>query len=170
VNIPQVHIKKILYTTDLSDSALKAFAYAVSLANQFKAGLIILHVMADYQDIESKIASYIGKENVARLKEDNVKEVWQTLSGKRRDNVIIKDALSFISSNAGKEWDFETDEVLVLKGDAVEQIINVSREYNCDLIVMGTHGHGPVGEMLGSTARKVLRHSQVPVLTVRLDD
>jgi nucleotide-binding universal stress UspA family protein len=37
-----------------------------------------------------------------------------------------------------------------------------------DLIVMGTHGRGPIAHMLlGSVAEKVVRKSPCPVLTVR---
>ena len=37
-------IKKILYTTDLSQNARYAFGYAASLANRYDAGITILHV------------------------------------------------------------------------------------------------------------------------------
>jgi len=43
--VPQ--IKKILYATDLSENARYAFAYAASLANQYGAGVTILHVLED---------------------------------------------------------------------------------------------------------------------------
>ncbi len=171
MNIPDISIKKILYTTDLSDSALKAFAYAVSLANQYQAAITILHVMMDYSNMESRISRFIGKDNMDRLRENRMKEVWETLSGKRRENVMIKDALALFSDSASNDEagrGFVTDEVLVVKGNPVDQILAISRERDCDLIVMGTHGHGPIEDMIGSTARKVLRHSLIPVLAVRL--
>ena len=53
----------------------------------------------------------------------------------------------------------------------MEEILKQSQERNCDLIVMGTHGHGVIEEaIIGSTARKVLRRSKTPVLVVRLPD
>ena len=42
---PSVKIENILYATDLSDSARHAFSYALSLANMYKANLILLHVL-----------------------------------------------------------------------------------------------------------------------------
>ena len=48
MNLPTIQIKKILYATDLSESAVHAFAYAVSLANLYGAGISILHVLAEY--------------------------------------------------------------------------------------------------------------------------
>jgi len=46
-------IKKILYATDLSEGARRAFGYAASIANRFGAGVTTLHVIEDtspYQD------------------------------------------------------------------------------------------------------------------------
>jgi nucleotide-binding universal stress UspA family protein len=66
---------------------------------------------------------------------------------------------------------FVTDDIIVVRGNPVEEIIKCSKEKNCDLIVMGTHGHGTLADaMIGSTARRVLRRSLKPVLVVRLPD
>jgi nucleotide-binding universal stress UspA family protein len=40
--LPKVDIKRILYATDLSESARHAFAYAVSLANLYGASITLL--------------------------------------------------------------------------------------------------------------------------------
>ena len=48
MDLPDVQIKKILYATDLSESAVYAFAHAVSLATLYGAGITILHVLAEY--------------------------------------------------------------------------------------------------------------------------
>ena len=47
MNLPNIQIKKILYATDLSETAVHSFAYAVSLANMYDAGITILHVLAE---------------------------------------------------------------------------------------------------------------------------
>jgi len=60
---------------------------------------------------------------------------------------------------------------IVVRGNPVEEILKYSEEKNCDLIVMGIHGHGTlVDAMMGSTARRVLRRSKKPVLVVRLPE
>ena len=64
---------------------------------------------------------------------------------------------------------FVTDDVIVERGNPVEEILKHSKDRNCDLIVMGTHGQGTLEDvMLGSTARRVIRRSKIPVLVVRL--
>lgn len=53
-------------------------------------------------------------------------------------------------------------------GHAAEVIAKHANEDGFDLLVMGSHGHGTLGNLvLGSVATKVLAHSKVPVLMVR---
>jgi len=59
---------------------------------------------------------------------------------------------------------------LVADGLPAEEIVRVSQERHCDLIVMGTHGRGGVAHLLlGSVAEKVVRIAPCAVLTVRPD-
>jgi nucleotide-binding universal stress UspA family protein len=58
--------------------------------------------------------------------------------------------------------------VSVVVGSPFVEIIRYARAQQVDLIVMGTHGRGPVEHMLlGSVAEKVVRKASCPVLTVR---
>jgi nucleotide-binding universal stress UspA family protein len=53
-------------------------------------------------------------------------------------------------------------------GSPFYEIVRYAEEQQIDLIVIGTHGRGPIGHMLlGSVAEKVVRKSPCPVLTVR---
>jgi nucleotide-binding universal stress UspA family protein len=57
-------------------------------------------------------------------------------------------------------------ETLVITGDSAEQVLNTARGLDIDLIIMGTHGRKGLGHLvLGSVAEKVVRESQIPVLT-----
>jgi len=41
--------------------------------------------------------------------------------------------------------------------------------FNCDMIIMGTHGKGILGHtFLGSTAKKVLRRTRKPIFIIPL--
>jgi nucleotide-binding universal stress UspA family protein len=52
-------------------------------------------------------------------------------------------------------------------GTIAEEILNEADELDTDLIVMGTHGHGAMYNLLvGSAAKAVLKHSARPVLLV----
>jgi nucleotide-binding universal stress UspA family protein len=59
-------------------------------------------------------------------------------------------------------------EAVVLQGVPFAEIIKASKEYDIDLIVLGTHGRtGLSHAIMGSVAEKVVRKSPCPVLTVR---
>ena len=49
-----------------------------------------------------------------------------------------------------------------------EAIINAAKKYNCDLIVMASHGRRGMKRLLmGSETMHVLTHSHIPVLVLR---
>lgn len=60
-------------------------------------------------------------------------------------------------------------ETAVLEGSPSREIVRYAEDQGCDLIVMGTHGRGGIDRLLlGSVAERVVRASEVPVLTVRV--
>jgi len=175
MDLPKVDVKKILYATDLSENARYAFAYAVSLADLYNAAITFIHILPEVSDLLDKnVIGYISEERWEEIKSQNVKEAKDAIIGKRRDHVAIKDALHQFSENVKESREgegFVTDDIIVVRGNPVEEILKYSDEKNSDLIVMGTHGHGTLADaMMGSTARRVLRRSPKPVLVVRLPE
>lgn len=171
--LPNVKIKKILYATDLSANARYAFAYAVSLANLYGATILILHVLTEIPNLDSAIQAYIDADKWNEIKERNLKEIKDTLAGKKRGNVAIREALDQFYEDVKNlsQEPFEADEIMVKRGNAVDIILEQSIKRDCDLIVMGTYGHGILSNvMMGSTTTKVLRRSKKPVLVVRLPE
>jgi len=56
---------------------------------------------------------------------------------------------------------------LVAEGRPVEALLEAAKEHEAEMIVVGSHGEGAVSAaFLGSTALKLLHHSDVPVLVV----
>jgi len=173
MELPKVEVKKILYATDLSESARRAFAYAVSLANLYKAKITFLHVMSEDPGMDSKLAGYIDAEKWEEIKRRNEEDARSILIGKQRNSgrSAIGEALGQFAEAARAEQDFGMDEIVVKRGNPVDVILAQAEESNCDLIVMGTHGHGLIADaVMGSTARRVLRKSRKPILVVRLTE
>jgi len=173
--LPKVEVNKILYATDLSENARYAFAYAVSLAGLYNASITFIHVLPEVPSrLDKSVIGYISEERWEEIKSQNVEEVKEAIIGKRRDHLAIRDALHQFSEDAkeGREGEgFVTDDIIVVRGNPVEEILKYSEEKKCDLIVMGTHGQGTLADaMIGSTARRVLRRSPKPVLVVRLPE
>jgi nucleotide-binding universal stress UspA family protein len=171
MNLPNIQIKKILYATDLSENAVHAFAYAVSLANMYGAGLTILHLMAEFPG-EEFIANMINTVTWEEIKSRHYSDARDQLIGKKRDSVAIKEVLEAFSEKTqadAQDQAFVTDEVLIKNGVPAEVIVETAQERNCDLIVVGTYGHGTLADVLvGSTAKWVLKNSPIPVLVIRL--
>jgi nucleotide-binding universal stress UspA family protein len=82
----------------------------------------------------------------------------------RRDGHAI---LAGAASRAGgaPPWQF------LREGDPAHEIIAAAREWDADLIVLGSHGRSGLARvMLGSTAESVVRHAPCPVVVVRRGD
>ena len=173
--LPKVDIKKILYATDLSENARHAFAYAVSLANLYGATITLLHVLEEIPaSLDSSVLGYISSERWEEIKKQHYQEAKETLTRKKREYVPIREVLDQFCENAKsshENHDFITDEILVTKGNPADEILTQAEKRNCDLIVMGTQGHGILEDaLLGSIARRVIRRSKKPVLVVRLPE
>ena len=53
-------------------------------------------------------------------------------------------------------------------GPAADAVIGMAKKGKYDLIIMGSHGHSSLGNLvLGSVATKVMAHCETPVLLVR---
>jgi nucleotide-binding universal stress UspA family protein len=59
---------------------------------------------------------------------------------------------------------------LVWEGEPGEAIVSAAEAESADLIVVGSHGRGPMGRFLvGSVSDFIVRHASCPVLVVRSD-
>lgn len=55
----------------------------------------------------------------------------------------------------------------VLRGAPDQQIVEKAKDWNADLIVVGSHGRGFWGRLLGSVSTGVIHHAPCSVLVVR---
>jgi nucleotide-binding universal stress UspA family protein len=158
-------IKKILYATDLSESAGYAFGYAVSLADHYGAKIVILHVIEDLSpSVTHQLATMFGEDKWKDVRDHQAEEVLETL--RKRLEKFCREA-----STDTVACDVAANDILVKTGEPVNQILEQAQLAGCDLIVMGTHGQGRFAEaLMGSTARRVVRRSPKPVLVVRLPE
>lgn len=168
-------IKKILFTTDLSRTAKHAYSYAVSLAGRYNAKITILYVMEEpSQTYSQQVKDMLGEDRWQKVQETHEEHARQLLIGKRHEAVMIREALDEFSTETLKsigEQNVTPDEIVVTSGNVVEQILSESQNRACDVIVMGHHVRGKFEEaILGSTTRRILRRSRIPVLLVRLPE
>ena len=158
-------IKKILYTTDMSDTSNYAFSYAASLANRYDALITIFHVLKDPMPTsENLVTNVLGEKKWLEILDRNKTEVVEKI--RSRLEKFCEETKDELSS-----CPFLMEEVIVKIGNPVEEIIREVDQNDYDLVVMGAHGHGALaGAVVGSVSRRVLRRSKTPVLVVRLPE
>jgi len=142
--------KNILIPTDFSDTAKSALTYAKFLAEKFSSNLHVLHVLhSPFTYMQSLEAS----PEVAYLREELSQDAARRLEG-----ILTPEERKKLNARSTSFW-----------GIPHIDIVEYAAKNDVDLIVMGTHGRGPIHRlMLGSVADKVIRHAPCPVLTVRL--
>ncbi len=168
-------IKKILFATDLSKNSRHAFNYAVSAADKYGATITILHVMEEiYPSANIHLKSFIGEESWQELQESHEQEARQILIGKKKEGAMIREALHEFSKEAQKDHaqcEIMTDDIIVARGNVVDEILAETQARGIDLLVMGYHSRIKLEDtVMGSTTRRVLRRSRIPVLLVRLPE
>ena len=170
-------IKKILFATDLSQKSRYAFDYAASIASLYKAGIVLLYVTEELSpSAESMIAGFLDDKKMEELKNAHQTDAQKALIGKKRDGIMLENALDSFSKEIQSEFAesdhvFATDEIVLKNGNAAEEIINQAKSYNCDLIVMAYKSRSMLVEtIVGGTTRRVLRRSTVPVLLVPMPE
>ena len=153
-------IKKILYTTDLSQNSAYAFRYAVNFAKKFDAEIIILHVIeGTSEDAVKALELYLDKHYLKETLE------------KREDHAVerIKDRLKiFCDKELADDPEFakKIGSVEAYRGYPEEEILKKAETLNCDAIIMGAHEKGITHTFLGTVAKRVLRRSRKPVFII----
>ena len=140
---------KVLLATDgsqLSLDAIEAFVARLSWFSQAPAiELVHVHPQVPY----GGAAAWAGKEAVERY------------YGEESD-VAMKSAADLLRARG------VAFHAAKLVGEAAPEIVRHAQSSGCDLIVMGTHGHGMFGRaLMGSVATKVIAESPVSVLLVK---
>ena len=149
-------VKTILYTSDLTSDAPEVFRQAVRLAEQFDARLHAITVMsiASMRPFARYISAKKFEEIKAIDRDSKVKDLQQRIDKFAADNpdCDVKKVLASVD---------------VVDSDAASGILEAADNVAADMIVMGSRGRGPVGEIfIGSVASKVTMKAKVPVVLV----
>ena len=141
-------IKTILVPIDFSTNSDRALEYAQLLAKRFEASLHLVHVC------EQPGLGMAAMDAYAIAYSD-----WNQKLGDEAERQLVKVVARLKGMKASTE---------VLFGNPARCIVTAATTNAADLIVMGTHGHGPVMHVVvGNVAERVVRTAPCPVLTVR---
>ncbi len=142
-------MKKILVPTDFSNEAENALKVAAQLAKKHDCELILLHML----DLP------LNQLNVGGAVPTDLPEAvyFMRLAHKQFEDLLKNDYLSGI--RVSEMVDFH---------DISVGILETCKKNNVDLIIMGSHGADGLKEMfIGSTAEKIVRTSDTPVLVIK---
>jgi nucleotide-binding universal stress UspA family protein len=141
-------IRRVLFPTDFSEAAARAFPQAAFLADWHDAELHVVNVTEP------------------STSPDN---------GPKPDLPVPLDTLTDWLGRTAPESGPRLDELSIVQtqvesGMPAERLVAYVEDRDVDLVVMGTHGRRGIRRMLlGSVTEEVVRKASCPVLTVRTD-
>lgn len=172
--------RKILVATDGSEHGTRAVRVAADMALKYDAALVIGHVllhgeppsafrrMAEVEhlvnaptskkpevaNIRSGLIAQINSAEQSRVSHD----IMDALGGRIVDHAVDIAKKMGVDSVSGKIED----------GDTANRILEIAKKVEADLIVIGTHGFGPLRALLmGSTSQKVSHLASCACMTIK---
>ncbi|WP_454803491.1 universal stress protein [Mucilaginibacter phyllosphaerae] len=151
-------ISKILIGIDDSKFAEYAASYGFDIAHTFNAHVGLVHIVEPAVTPTSTNDTMLGMP-IETEEFNNI--TLLELQKDQAENVIertIKKYAKGLHVTHFNEY-----------GSTADGILNCSKEFKADLIVIGTHSRSGIDRLLmGSVAESVVRNSQIPVLVVPL--
>ena len=135
--------RKILVAVDGSRHSSRALEFADDLSRRYKAPLLLLHAFPHVSDL-------LGTPQYERMLESR--------------SLIGEQLLASARAQVNERTQVETQ---LIEGPPAPAILRVAAEEGCDLIVVGSRGHGQLaGILLGSVSSVVAQRAGCPVLIV----
>ncbi len=145
----------ILVSTDGSAFSDRAISEAARLAKKLGSKVVLFYATPHYETPHlaegMQAPHYVeDKEKAKAVMEAGAKQI------------LANSARSIVAEGVAVEQQFS------VSSSPYEAIIDAANKFNCELIVMASHGRrGISGLVLGSETQKVLTHSRLPVLVIR---
>jgi nucleotide-binding universal stress UspA family protein len=138
-----LELSKILVAVDGSKYSDKAFEYAISIIQNYKQQLLIVHVIENLGNI--------GYSNFNQLKQDSQIILHKYIT--KAESKGLKSSLRIIEDEGNSP---------------AEKILDISEKEKVDTIIVGTKGQKPSEQfLLGSTSYKVAHYSKCTVIIVK---
>ena len=145
-------IKNIMVAVDFNDSIGELMVYADSLAQKFSSKVWVLHVA----DPEPDFVGYEpGPQYIRDIKAEEYREEHHNLQE------VCK---NFLSEDVKAE-------ALLIQGSTVETVMEEAQKLNIDLLIVGTHKHSFLHNLLQeSISLELFKKAEIPMLTIPIDE
>lgn len=139
---------RVLVAHDGSDYSNRALKRGVDIAQRYDGSLILINVVPDLGFTDE-------------LSDDYTKTLYKTLTDEAEKQMKeLQDDISQSLSDV---------RAIVRFGNPAEIIVDIAKNENINLIVIGSHGkHGAKKFFLGSVSSKVVSHAPCDVLVVKI--
>jgi nucleotide-binding universal stress UspA family protein len=139
----KVSLANILVATDFSKASDRALEHALSLARTYNSKIFLVHVIPTDHMMAPELA-------------DAWREKMRRYTRERMDQTLTADRFFGVPH-----------EGIIQEGSLWPNIEMLIKNFDIDLLVLGTHGKGIVEKLLiGSSAEEIFRQARIPVLTV----
>lgn len=143
-----LNTKKIIITTDFSDTSMLAIKHGAFLAQYTKGSVYLVHIIAKHWEKFNVFTPSITLENLEKA------------------SASVQAKLDELAADIRKQYGVDVTTV-VNSGNPTTEIIKFAKEISAGLIVMGTHGYSSWEDLtIGSNALKVITKSPCPVMTM----
>jgi nucleotide-binding universal stress UspA family protein len=139
-------MKRILVAIDASPRAATVLDAATQIAQLSGASLIVFRAVGVPPDLPREILE---------------------LTDKRLEEILIANARADVEQRTRDLPPGRVETIVAELATAWDGICRKAREVDADLIVIGSHGYGGLDRLLGTTASKVVNHTDRNVLVVR---
>lgn len=148
-------MKKILVAIDYNPVSEKVVNEALKLTGTMDVEICLIHVLAEVGYYETQFPSFMGYEGYSGMGPDfqmamEMRKIAEEFLAKAAEHVGHPNVITHLA-----------------EGDTGHAILEYSKKWNADLIVMGTHSHSALEKLLmGTVAEKVLEKTKIPVYMV----
>lgn len=140
--------QNIVVAIDFEEDNQKVVDHATELAKNFNAKLWLLHIAAPDPDF---VGYDVGPQYIRDFRADELKAEHRTME----EQAKAVEAKGIAA------------EPILIQGPTVAQILDQVDKLNAELLVMGSHDHGFLYNLLvGNTAVELVKNSRIPLLTI----
>ena len=147
-----LELRNIMVAVDFNDSVGNLLGFAESLAQKYQAKIWIVHVAEPDPDFVGMVT---GPQYIRDMKAEDLREEHKNLQS---------------LCEAFLDKDIES-EALTIQGSTVETVLEEAKNLEPDLMVVGTHKHGFLYNIVSeSVSLELFRKIDIPLLTIPIDE